>query len=177
MRGVSTTTITMLEKRRNTEGSCRERLVSRTHKLRSNEQQPGPRLRLARANLCEVQAHGDAASPRTEATDAPDDLGDAHAMLVEVVDHLEEVVLGLVHVDLVLVPLVGNLTGEVHLVLLVVRELLVGRPCTAHLVVRVREQLAHARRDGYDEVSDLDNSALLQCKTPIFNFPGVTRAV
>ena len=110
------------------------------------------------AYFLKVQPHCDATRTRAEAPSGTDDLGNIDALLVEVVDHLEEVVLGLLHIDLVLVRLVGDLADEIHFVLLIVRELLVGRLCTAHHVVRVREQLAQARRDGYDKVSDLNTS-------------------
>lgn len=131
----------------------------------------------AAADLLKVQTHGHTACPHAEASCSPDDFGNVDALLVEVMDQFEEVILGLLRIDLALVTLVGNLAHQVHLVLLVVRELLVGRSCTAHHVVRVREQLAQARRDGYFEVSNLYNTALLQCETPIFNFLGVSRAV
>ncbi len=113
----------------------------------------------------EVKTQRDAASPRTEAANCSDDLGYGHTVLGEEVEKLEEVLLGLLRVDLVLVALDGDLAREVHLVLFGRRILLIGCFRAAHLGVRVREQLAQARRDGNLEVSDL-HTALLQCITP-----------
>jgi len=110
-----------------------------------------------------VQSRRDATRAGAEAPSIRGDARNGQAILVEVVDQLEKVLLGLHRVDLAVVTIDGNFAREVHLVLLVVRVLLIVRLRAAHLVVRTREQLAQARRDGHFEVSDHDNIALVQC--------------
>ena len=128
------------------------------------------------ADLFAVETDRHAARPLAEAPDLSDDFANGNTVPEEEVDQFEEVVLSLLLVELALLALVGDLADEIHLVLLVVHELLAGRLLTAHRGVRTREQLAKVRRDRHAEVSDHDNTALVQCDS-CFQYLGTTREV
>ncbi len=124
---------------------------------------------LAEADVAHVKAHRQTLGPRAEAPDPgvlelADDGGHGDSVLVQVVDELEEVVLGLVHVELVLVVGKDDLAEEVHLVLLLIRVLRIVRLRAAHHVVRTREHVSQLGRDGNFEVTDRYTAVLLQCE-------------
>lgn len=113
--------------------------------------------------LVDTHAHGDALGAIAEAADVREDLPNGDPALVQVVDQLEEVVLGLHQVDLPLLAGKRFLADEIHLVLLVERVLLAGRLLTAHRGVRAGEQVAQARRDGDREQTFVHHGDFVQC--------------
>jgi|GEM_PF-1866834 len=125
--------------------------------------------------VLQVELHRECARLRAEAADPPDDVGHPHAVLVQVRDEGEEVVLGLRLVQDRGVAGKGNLAEEVHLALLAARELLSVRGLhAAHRQVRALDQ---RQQGGVSEAVLIGRGlTLVQGATPSLEYPGSPRS-